>query len=363
VLRERAVLVHHPYDSFSTSVEAFIAQAAADPDVLAIKQTLYRTSGDSPIVASLIAAAESGKQVAAVVELKARFDEQANILWARALEEAGVHVVYGLVGLKTHSKAALVVRREADGIRRYCHLGTGNYNPRTARQYEDLGLLSADPDLGADVGDLFNFLTGYSRNVRYRKILVAPVGIRSGIVELIEAEAAAGPDGRIAIKVNGLTDPAVIDALYRASAAGVPVDLVVRGICCLRPGVAGLSETIRVRSIVDRFLEHSRIFRFGGTGKRPLTLLLGSSDLMERNLDRRIEVLFPVLDTELQARVLEVMDLVLSDDTNAWTLQPDGAWTRIEPRLGRNAQRRLQELARERARRRREPEPLAAPLS
>ncbi len=363
VLRERDVLVHHPYDSFSTSVEAFIAQAAADPDVLAIKQTLYRTSGDSPIVASLIAAAESGKQVAAVVELKARFDEQANILWARALEEAGVHVVYGLVGLKTHSKAALVVRREADGIRRYCHLGTGNYNPRTARQYEDLGLLSAHDDLGADVGDLFNFLTGYSRNVRYRKLLVAPVGLRSAVIDLIESEAAAGPEGRIAIKVNGLTDPQVIDSLYLASAAGVPIDLVVRGICCLRPGVAGLSETIKVRSIVDRFLEHSRIYRFGGTGKRPLTLLLGSSDLMERNLDRRIELLFPVLDTELQARVLEIMDLVLADDTNAWDLHGDGNWSRVGERTGINAQRHMQELARQRARRRREPEPLATPVA
>ena len=359
VLRERDVLVHHPYDSFTTSVDAFIAQAAADPDVLAIKQTLYRTSGDSPIVASLIAAAESGKQVAAVVELKARFDEQANILWARALEEAGVHVVYGLVGLKTHSKAALVVRREADGIRRYCHLGTGNYNPRTARQYEDLGLLSSDPDLGADVGDLFNFLTGYSRNVRYRKLIVAPLSLRPRILELIEAEAAAGPDGHIAIKVNGLTDPEVIDALYRASAAGVPIELVVRGVCCLRPGVPGLSETITVRSVVGRFLEHSRIYRFGGLGKRPLTLLLGSSDLMERNLDRRIELLFPITDAELQARVLEVMELVLADDTNAWVLGPDGNWTRVPCTVGLSVQRRLQELARERARRRREPEPIA----
>ena len=362
VLRERDVLVHHPYDSFATSVEAFIAQAAADPDVLAIKQTLYRTSGDSPIVASLIAAAESGKQVAAVVELKARFDEQANILWARALEEAGVHVVYGLVGLKTHSKAALVVRREDDGIRRYCHLGTGNYNPRTARQYEDLGLLSGDPDLGADVGDLFNFLTGYSRYARYRKLVVAPVALRSRILELIEAESAAGPEGRITVKVNGLTDPDVIDALYRASAAGVPIDLVVRGVCCLRPGVPGLSETIRVRSIVGRFLEHSRIFRFGGTGGRPLTLLLGSSDLMERNLDRRIEVLFPVLDADLQARVLEVLDLNLADDTNAWVLGAEGRWTRPPTVSATSAQQRLQELARERARRRREPEPLVAPV-
>ena len=258
VLRERDVLVHHPYDSFTTSVEAFISQASLDPDVLAIKQTLYRTSGDSPIVASLIHAAESGKQVAAVVELKARFDEQNNILWARALEEAGVHVVYGLVGLKTHSKAALVVRREEEGIRRYCHLGTGNYNPRTARQYEDLGLLSADPDLGADVGDLFNFLTGYSRYAQYRKLIVAPVALRHRILELIEQEAPAGESGRITIKVNGLTDPEVIDALYRASAVGVPIDLVVRGVCCLRPGVPGLSETIRVRSIVGRFLEHSQ---------------------------------------------------------------------------------------------------------
>ena len=330
--------------------------------MLAIKQTLYRTSGDSPIVASLIAAAESGKQVAAVVELKARFDEQANILWARALEEAGVHVVYGLVGLKTHSKAALVVRREEDGIRRYCHLGTGNYNPRTARQYEDLGLLSADPDLGADVGDLFNFLTGYSRYARYRKIVVAPVALRARVVELIEAEAAAGAGGRIAIKVNGLTDPEVIDALYRASAAGVPIDLVVRGVCCLRPGVPGLSETIAVRSIVGRFLEHSRIYRFGGTGERPLTLLLGSSDLMERNLDRRIELLFPVTDPELQARLLEVLELNLADDTNAWRLAADGTWARVPCRDGVSAQHRLQDLARERARRRREAETLAGPV-
>jgi polyphosphate kinase len=361
VLRERDVLVHHPYDSFTTSVEAFIAQAANDPYVLAIKQTLYRTSGDSPIVASLIQAAESGKQVAAVVELKARFDEQANILWARALEEAGVHVVYGLVGLKTHSKAALVVRREEDGIRRYCHLGTGNYNPRTARQYEDLGLLSADPLLGADVGDLFNFLTGYSRHTRYRKLVVAPGALRQRVIELIERETTAGPDGRVTIKVNGLTDPEVIDALYRASSAGVPVDLVVRGVCCLRPGVPGLSETIRVRSIVGRFLEHSRIYRFGGMHDRPLTLLLGSADLMERNLDRRIELLFPVGDPELQARLLEVLDLNLADDTNSWELGPDGGWTRVVSNAGMSVQRRLQDLARERARRRREPEPFGAP--
>jgi polyphosphate kinase len=360
VLRERDVLVHHPYDSFATSVEAFIAQAAFDPDVLAIKQTFYRTSGDSPIVASLIHAIGSGKQVAAVVELKARFDEQNNILWARALEEAGVHVVYGVVGLKTHSKAALVVRREEGEIRRYCHLGTGNYNPRTARQYEDLGLLSADPELGADVGDLFNFLTGYSRQSDYRKLIVAPVALRQRVLEYIEQEAEAGEAGRITIKVNGLTDPEIIDALYRASSVGVPIDLVVRGVCCLRPGVPGLSETIRVRSIVGRFLEHSRIYRFGGTDERPLTLLLGSSDLMERNLDRRIEVLFPVTDLELQARVLEVLDLDLADDTNAWVLGPTGTWSRVPTTEGINAQHRLQELARERARRRREPETLGA---
>jgi polyphosphate kinase len=358
LLRERDVLVHHPYDSFTTSVEAFISQASLDPDVLAIKQTLYRTSGDSPIVASLIHAAESGKQVAAVVELKARFDEQNNILWARALEEVGVHVVYGLVGLKTHSKAALVVRREEEGIRRYCHLGTGNYNPRTARQYEDLGLLSADPELGADVGDLFNFLTGYSRYAQYRKLIVAPVALRHRILEYIEQEAEAGEAGRITIKVNGLTDPEVIDALYRASAVGVPVDLVVRGVCGLRPGVPGLSDTIRVRSIVGRFLEHSRIYRFGGTGERPLTLLLGSSDLMERNLDRRIECLFPVTDPELQARVLEVLDLNLVDDTNSWVLGANSTWSRVPTVEGISVQHRLQELARERARRRREPETL-----
>ncbi|HEY5026636.1 MAG TPA: RNA degradosome polyphosphate kinase [Acidimicrobiales bacterium] len=360
VLRERDVLVHHPYDSFATSVELFIAQAAADPDVLAIKQTLYRTSGDSPIAASLIQAAEAGKQVAAVVELKARFDEQANISWARALEEAGVHVVYGLVGLKTHSKAALVVRREEDEIRRYCHIGTGNYNPRTARQYEDLGLLSADPDVGADVGDLFNFLTGYSRYARYRKLVVAPMALRQRITEFIEEEARAGPDGRIAIKVNGLTDPDVIDSLYHASVAGVPIDLVVRGVCNLRPGVPGLSDTIRVRSIVGRFLEHSRIYRFGGTGTRPLTVLLGSADLMERNLDRRIEVLAPVLDPELQARLLEVLDLNLADDTNSWVLGPNGTWDRVPTVEGISAQRRLQELARDRARRRREADTLGA---
>jgi polyphosphate kinase len=370
VLRERDVLVHHPYDSFATSVEAFVAQAADDPDVLGIKQTLYRTSGDSPIVASLIRAAESGKQVAAIVELKARFDEQANIGWARALEEAGVHVVYGLVGLKTHSKTVLVLRREEEGIRRYCHVGTGNYNSRTARVYEDLGLLTADLDIGADVGDLFNYLTGFSRHTGYRQILVSPVTLRPRVLELIEEQTAAGPEGRIVMKMNGLTDPEMIDALYRASCAGVPVDLAVRGLCCLRPGIPGLSETIRVRSVVGQFLEHSRIFRFGGgaddvphgavggAGGRslPLRLLIGSADLMERNLDRRIEVLVPVRDPELQARLLEILTLVFSDDTNAWTLGADKRWRRAPTRQGVNSQRRLKELALERARRRREVE-------
>jgi polyphosphate kinase len=374
VLRERDVLVHHPYDSFATSVEAFVAQAAADPDVLGIKQTLYRTSGDSPIVAALIEAAESGKQVAALVELKARFDEQANIGWARALEEAGVHVVYGLVGLKTHSKTVLVLRREDVGIRRYCHVGTGNYNSKTARIYEDLGLLTADPDIGADVGDLFNYLTGFSRHAGYRQILVAPVTLRQRVLEMIEEQATAGPSGRIVMKMNGLTDPEMIDALYRASGSGVPIDLAIRGLCCLRPGIPELSETIRVRSVVDEFLEHSRIYRFGGSDddmahapagddrddRPPLTLLIGSADLMERNLDRRIEVLTPVRDLELQARLLEILDLVFRDDTNAWALGPDRRWRRIPTRDGINAQRRLKELAIDRARRRREPDPRPA---
>ncbi|MGH9075683.1 MAG: polyphosphate kinase 1, partial [Acidimicrobiales bacterium] len=360
LLRERALLVHHPYDSFTTSVEAFITEAAGDPAVLAIKQTLYRTSGDSSIVAALIRAAEAGKQVAVLVELQARFDEQANIAWARALEEAGVHVVYGLAGLKTHCKAALVVRDEEDGVRRYCHVGTGNYNSETARQYEDVGLLSAEPDLGADLSDLFNFLTGYSRQSRYRRLVLAPMSARSRIVELIEAEAAAGPAGRVVMKLNGLDDTAVVDALYEASGAGVPIDLIVRGICVLRPGVAGLSETVRVRSIVGRFLEHSRILRFGGAGGRPLQVLIGSSDMRGRNLDRRVEALVAVREPDLAARLVEVLDLNLADDTNSWELGPGGEWTRVPSTTGFSVQRRLQELALERARRRREPDLLAS---
>jgi polyphosphate kinase len=359
VLRERDVLVHHPYDSFTSSVEAFITQAADDPNVLAIKQTLYRTSEDTAIVSALIRAAEQGKQVAALVEVKARFDEQANIVWARQLERAGVHVVYGLVGLKTHSKIVLVVRREEDGLRRYCHIGTGNYNSETAKVYEDLGLFTADPAIGEDLTDLFNHLTGYGRPVTHRRIVVAPEGMRPWVLGQIAAEAALGESGHITIKVNGLTDPEVIDALYAASRAGARVDLIVRGICCLRPGVPGLSERITVRSIMGRFLEHSRIFRFGSPeGDGPVRYTIGSGDLMERNLDRRIEVLTPVLDPELQVRLAETIELNLADDLNAWTLGPEGDWTRVTTVLGIGTQQRLQELALERARRRRSPEKL-----
>jgi len=363
VLREKDILVHHPYDSFTTSVEAFIKQASRDPNVLAIKQALYRTSGDSPIVKALIRAAESGKQVAVLIELKARGDEQANIAWARALEQAGVHVVYGLVGLKTHAKTALVVRQEPDGIRRYCHIGTGNYNPSTARLYEDIGLLTADPALGADLTDLFNFLTGYSRRVDYRRLLLAPASLRNRTVELIQREAAAGEAGRIILKMNSLADQAVIDALYDASAAGARVDLVVRGICCLRPGVPGLSERIRVRSLVGRYLEHGRIFYFGGGSGEgdgdQGEYYIGSADMMARNLDRRVEVVVGVADAELRARLRQILDIVLADDTLAWALGPDGRWAKVPTVTGLNAQRRLQELALERARQRREPESLA----
>jgi polyphosphate kinase len=358
VLRDRDVLVHHPYESFTTSAEAFIKQAAADPQVLAIKQTLYRTSGDSPIVKSLIRAAERGKQVAALVELKARFDEQANIAWARALEQAGVHVVYGLVGLKTHAKIALVVRQEDDGLVRYCHIGTGNYNPKTARIYEDIGLLTADEEVGADLSDLFNFLTGYSRRVEYHKLLVAPVALRDRIIALIEEEAAS-PGGRIVMKMNSVVDAAVIDALYAASAAGAEIDLIVRGICCLRPGVPGLSERIRVRSIVGRYLEHSRIFAFGDGDHRPVRYFIGSADMMERNLDRRVEVVVPVEEPDLQSRLQEILDVNLADDMNAWVLASDGRWTRVPATQGASTHRRLQELATERAKPGKESEALS----
>ncbi|GAA1896240.1 RNA degradosome polyphosphate kinase [Streptomyces sodiiphilus] len=328
-LRERDVLLHHPYDSFSTSVQAFLEQAAADPDVLAIKQTLYRTSGDSPIVDALIDAAESGKQVLVLVEIKARFDEHANIKWARKLEEAGCHVVYGLVGLKTHCKLSLVVRQEGEILRRYAHVGTGNYHPKTARRYEDLGLLTADPEVGADLSDLFNRLSGYSRRDNYRRLLVAPRSLRNGIIARIRKEVEAHRAGRpaaIRMKVNSIVDEQVIDALYRASQAGVPVDIWVRGICALRPGVPGLSENIRVRSVLGRFLEHSRFYAFG-TGA-DAEVWLGSPDLMHRNLDRRIEVLVRVNDPAHRSALSRLLTTGTSDSTSSWHLGPDGEWTR-----------------------------------
>jgi polyphosphate kinase len=334
-LREGDLLVHHPYDAFSTSVQRFIEQAADDPDVLAIKQTLYRTDGDSPIVNALISAAETGKQVAVLVEVKARFDEASNIGWARALEQAGCHVAYGLVGLKTHSKTALVVRRERGGIRRYVHIGTGNYNAKTARLYTDLGLLSCDEDLGADLTDLFNSLTGYARGGRYRKILLAPSNLRERVLELIgrtaERHSTRRP-GRIVMQMNSLVDAACIRALYAASQAGVEIDLIVRGICRLRPGVPGVSENIRVRSIVGRFLEHSRIWTFANGKRRDH--YIGSADLMPRNLDLRVEVVTPVTDPDLTGRLQEILDVMLADNVQAWELSVDGTWQRRQPADG-----------------------------
>jgi len=347
-LRRQDVLVHHPYDRFATSVEAFVDQAADDPDVLVIKQTIYRTSdeGEAPIVRSLVRAAETGKEVVALVELTARGDEEANISWARTLEKAGVHVVYGVVGLKTHAKTVLVVRNEGDAIQRYCHIGTGNYNPATATVYEDVGLLSADPALTADVAELFNHLTGYANGNGYRKILVAPGMLRARMLELIRAEADA-PDGRIVMKMNSLVDPQMIDALYDASSAGTEIDLIVRGICCLRPGVDGLSERIRVRSIVGRFLEHSRIFRFG-SDERGARYYIGSADLMPRNLDRRVECVTPVVGPQLVERLETILGVALADDVLAWELRPDG-WRKVRTKAGMNAQERLLELAEQRA--------------
>ncbi len=310
--------------------------------MLAIKQTMYRTSTqESPIIGSLIRAAELGKQVVALVELKARFDEEANITYARELEQAGVHVVYGVVGLKTHAKISLVVRREHSGVRRYAHVGTGNYNPVTAAIYEDIGLLTADPDIGADLTDLFNLLTGYSRQRDYRKLLVAPHYLRPRMLELIRGQ--ARPGGRILLKLNALVDPDMIDALYEASQAGADVDLIVRGICCLRPQVPGLSDNIRVRSLVGRYLEHSRIFRFGDRGET--RHYMGSADLMQRNLDRRVEALVPVSDPVLAARLDEILQVLLEDDTLAWTLGPDGSWAKVPTERGSNAHLRLQEMA------------------
>jgi polyphosphate kinase len=359
-ISEGDILVHHPYESFAMSTEAFVRQAADDPHVLAIKQTLYRTSGDSPVVTSLIRAAEKGKQVAALVELKARGDEAANIGWAKALEQVGVHVVYGLIGLKTHAKVALVVREEAGGIHRYCHIGTGNYNSTTARLYEDIGVLTASADLGEDLTDLFNFLTGYSRQESYRQLIVAPFALRSKIIELIERESSYGSAGRIVWKLNNLVDTKVIDALYAASQAGVEIDLIVRAMCSLRAGVPGLSENIRVRSLVGRYLEHSRIYYFGegngggasgGNGSAPVHLppggryLLGSADMMERNLDRRVEALVDVTSPELKVRLAEILEVELADDELAWELGPDDKWRHVAPRRHVSAQRRFQELA------------------
>jgi polyphosphate kinase len=340
VIRDGDILVHHPYDSFVTSVEAFVDQAARDNHVLAIKVAMYRTSGpESPIARSLIKAAQSGKQVLALVELKARGDEQANIEWAKALEAAGIHVVFGLVGLKTHAKLMLVVRQERAGIRRYAHIGTGNYNASTARTFEDVAVFTADPDVTADIAELFNYLTGYSRQGSYRKLLVAPTTLRSGIVKMIQQEALK-PEGRIVIKVNNLVDPEVIDALYRASLAGVRIDLIVRGICCLKPGVPGLSDGIRVRSLVGRYLEHSRIFRFGrGAGGH---VLIGSSDLMPRNLDRRVEAVVPVADPDLKQEIGQFLELELSDDTLAWELAGDGTWSKSAAGDGINTQQLMQ---------------------
>jgi polyphosphate kinase len=354
LIRSQDILVHHPFESFGCVVE-FIERAAVDPQVLAIKQTLYRTSGGSPIIGALERAAQNGKQVTALVELKARFDEENNIVWARSLEQAGVHVVYGVVGLKTHCKAALVVRREAGGIQRYVHLATGNYNPTTARTYTDLGLFTANAEFGEDTSELFNLLTGYSQGRRWRKLVVSPLGMREQVIELIERErrnAEAGGPARIIVKMNALVEPSVIDALYRASQAGVRIDLVIRGTCCLRPGIPGLSENIRVISVVDKFLEHSRVFYFENAGK--FELFLGSADWMPRNFFRRIEVMFPVEDPRLKSRLTdELLQVVLKDNVKARQLQPDGSYVRLAPAKGEagvRSQTIFQALARESAR-------------
>ncbi|MHB1251265.1 MAG: polyphosphate kinase 1 [Acidimicrobiales bacterium] len=349
-IREEDILLHHPYESFTDSVEMFIAQAANDPKVVGIKQTLYRTSGDSPIVASLIQAAERGKQVVALVELKARFDEAANIEWAKALEDAGVHVVYGIVGLKTHSKTALVVRSEGDTTVRYAHIATGNYNSKTARNYEDFGLLTCDPEITHDVGELFNFLTGFARNGNYEKIIVSPTLTRVRIVELINRQRDLGPKGRIAIKVNGLTDPTIIDALYEASSEGVEIRLEVRTLCCLRPGVSGLSEHVTVHSLVGEFLEHSRVFIFGSMGDEAFSVYLGSADLMERNLDRRVEVLVPIEDPSLQSELVSAFEITWRDDVFTWALGTDRRWRRLEPVNNFSAQAEFKRLEKDRSR-------------
>jgi len=334
VIRERALLVHHPYESFASSVEEFLSQAADDPRVQSIKMTLYRTSGDSPIARHLIRAAERGVQVAVLVELKARFDEAVNVTWAKAFERAGVHVVYGVVGLKTHAKCVLVVREDGDGLRRYVHLGTGNYNSRTARLYEDLGYFSCEPDITSDAAQLFNHLTGYSRDVEYRRLLVAPHHLREQLTELIRNEGEKGERGHISIKVNSIADPDIIDGLYAASQRGARVDLVVRGICCLRAGVPGLSENIRVRSVLGRFLEHSRIYRFAnGQGDGQPLHLIGSADLMARNLDKRVEVLTPLVSPRHQEWLDHTFDVLLADGAPSFEMRPDASWERIGPTM------------------------------
>jgi polyphosphate kinase len=353
-IRRHDLLVHLPYESFATSVGAFIAEAARDPDVVAIKQTLYRTwspedpaaGGEASVVQSLMHAGREGKQVAVLVELKARFDEEANITWARLLEEAGVHVVYGVAGLKTHAKIALVVRREGGHLVRYSHVGTGNYNPQTARLYDDLGLLTADEDIGADLSELFNVLTGYSGRQQYRRLLVAPTHLRRQMIELIRSQ--ARPGGRIVWKMNHLVDSEIVDALYAAGAAGADIDLVVRGQCCLRPGVPGLSESIRVRSLVGKYLEHSRIARFG-EGERA-AYFIGSADMMPRNLNRRVEVMTPIADPALCLRLEEILRVCLADDMLAWELGPDGIWAKVPTTRGLDTHRRLEALSLERAR-------------
>jgi polyphosphate kinase len=344
-IREDDILLHHPYESFTDSVEMFIAQAAADPKVVGIKMTLYRTSGDSPIVASLLHAQEQGKQVAVLVELKARFDEAANIEWAKALEDAGVHVVYGIVGLKTHSKTALVLRAEGNTTARYVHIATGNYNGKTARTYEDFGLLTCDPAITDDVGELFNFLTGFSRIGKYKKIMVSPLSTRTRVIELINLQRDRGRSGRIAVKVNGLTDPTIIDALYEASSAGVEIRLEVRTLCSLRPGVAGLSENITVHSLVGEFLEHSRVLIFGTPGEPEFSTWLGSADLMERNLDRRVEVQVPIENRTLQQELLEAFEVTWRDDLFTWVLGTDRRWRRLQPVNNFSAQSEFKRLA------------------
>jgi len=333
VIREADLLLHHPYDSFTSSVERFVAQAVDDPDVLAIKQTVYRTSADSPLVPALIEAAERGKQAVCMVELKARFDEGANIRWAKKLEEAGVHVVYGLPALKTHSKCVLVVRREGDRVRHYSHVGTGNYNAKTARLYADLGLFTADPETGADIAEMFNLLTGYARPRRFRKALVSPFNLQRGLLDEIERTIEAHSEetpSRIRMKMNSLLDAPSIRALYRASQAGVEVELNVRGICALRPGVNGVSENIKVTSIVGRFLEHSRIYSFERFEEEPC-VYIGSADLMPRNLYNRVELVIPVEDGRVRSELLEILDLSLADNTHAWELGEDGSWQRRVP--------------------------------